>query len=352
MYYVNPLSLANKILNRLEIKARRTRLISRPIEITLEPTLMCDSNCLMCNRNFFRKEDRNVRGLLDWKTLEAVRPFFRFSERVVFSGFGEPLLHPEFLKMAAAIKKEGPDVLFFTNALDLTEKLAQGLVEADLDFVYVSLGGASRETYKKVRGVDGFDRVVANVEALTRAKKAMNKKRPSVRFNVVAMASVLDELDEIVSLAGRVGVEAVDMPNMVAHGESIRGESLWLQPERAAKALAGAASLAERLGIEFRSPGLAENKLDCRHFFTSFYVAWDGDVLTCPMERYVVGNVKDQAPSAIWNGLGLVGLRKAYFDKGLASTCPKCPCWDYRPDTFFDSWPNSRRYAERIPPCP
>ena len=351
MYYVNPISLANKVLNRLEVKAGRSRLISRPVEVTVEPTLMCNSDCLMCNRNFHRKGDKNVSGFLTWETLNKVKPFLRTAERVVFSGFGEPLLHPEFLDMARMIKKEGPHVLFFTNALRLTEDIARGLADTDLDAIYVSMGGGTRETYKKIRGVDGFDDVVRNIEALTRYKRLKKKNRPAVYFNVVAMTSVLDELEEIVSLADRIGVEAVDMPNLVVHGDAVKEESLWLCPERATAAFNRASILAERLHVGFRSPRITECRLDCRHFFTSFYLAWDGQVLSCPQERYIIGNVKDTSLSGIWNGSGIIGLREEYHAGGLDSTCPKCPCWDNRSKTHLDSWPNSREYAQKVPPC-
>jgi len=253
--------------------------------------------------------------------------------------------------MARMIKKEGPHVLFFTNALRLTEDIAKGLVDSGLDIVYVSMGGGTKETYKKIRGVNGFDDVVRNIEALTRYKRLKKKNRPVVYFNVVAMAGVLDELEEIVSLADRIGVEAVDMPNLVVHGDSVKEESLWLCPERATAAFDRASILADRLHVGFRSPRITERRLDCRHFFTSFYVAWDGQVLSCPMERYIIGNVKDSSLSEIWNGSGIIGLREEYYAKGLGSTCAKCPCWDNHPKTFFDSWPNSREYAQKVPPC-
>ena len=89
MYFVNKRSFANKILNRLEMKAKRIRMLSRPVELTLEPTLKCNSNCLMCNRNFSRAETKQAEGFLSWATFRKVQPFFQTAERVLFGGFGK-----------------------------------------------------------------------------------------------------------------------------------------------------------------------------------------------------------------------------------------------------------------------
>src|SRR6185369_520148 len=150
MFYVNAKSFVNKLVNRAEIKLGRSRLLSRPVELTMEPTLECNSNCVMCNRNFSRQEVKQTKGFLSWDVFNKVRPFFPTAERVLFGGFGEPLMHPHYLEMLKEIKKSGPFVYVFTNGILLNEMVGKELVDAGMDMICVSMGGATKETYHKI----------------------------------------------------------------------------------------------------------------------------------------------------------------------------------------------------------
>lgn len=92
-------TLFRRTLNYIEIKLKRSRLISKPLFVGIEPTLQCNSNCIMCNRQFNRKEDKLANGFLSWDTFNKVKPFFKYAEAVCFGGFGESLLHPDYLPM-------------------------------------------------------------------------------------------------------------------------------------------------------------------------------------------------------------------------------------------------------------
>lgn len=348
MQFVSPHSFANDVLNRLEIKLRRTRLISMPVELTLEPTLRCNSNCVMCNRNFSRKETKKVEGFLSWDIFWKVRPFFKYAKQVVFSGFGEPLLHAEYLAMLREIKKSGPFVLSFTNGTLMTEEAGKELVDAGMDMICISIGGATRDTYKKIRGIDAFDTVVDNIRRISEYKKKTKRKKPLLSFNVVAMNSLLPELESLVNLAHEIGVEDISMPNLVVQGESINKESIWHNTEKSETAFQKAKNLARRLNITFIAPRLDVCKFDCTDIFKKTYITWDGKVLSCALERYIIGDLKESTIASIWNSDGIMKLRKDYYEKGLEVMCQDCPCWDNKPETFMNPWINSRKYAKRV----
>lgn len=348
MKYMNFNSFVNDIINRIEIKLRNTHLISKPVEMSIEPTLQCNSNCIMCNRNFNRKETKYAEGFLSWDILMKAKPFIRYAKQISFGGFGEALLHPEYIAMLKEIKKTNPFVYFFTNGALMTDEIGRGLVDGRMDMIYVSIGGATRETYKNIRGIDAFEEVVNNIMLITKYKRKSGKKRPILAFNVVAMKSLLPELESLVKLAYDIGVEHIAFPNLVVQGPEIKEESLWLNIEHSEKAFRNANLLAVKLGIEFRPPNLRICELDCKNFFRRISINWDGTVRSCAPERYLIGDLKKDSIDSIWNSNGMIKLRKDYYEKGLKIVCPNCSCWDNRPETFLNPWINARERAKVI----
>ena len=77
-------------------------------------------------------------------------------------------------------------------------------------------------------------------------------------------------------------------------------------------------------------------------------VNWDGTVMSCSQERFILGDLKAQSIQSIWNSPGMIDLRKKYYKDGLPNLCPACTCWDNRPEAYLNPWKNARQYARRI----
>jgi radical SAM protein with 4Fe4S-binding SPASM domain len=302
----------------------------------------------MCNRNFNRLAAKSVQGFLSWEIFSKVRPFFKYARRVDFSGFGEPLLHPDYVPMLREIKKSKSYVYLFTNGLLLTEEIGRNLVDAGTDMLSVSIGGATRETYKRIRGVDGLDKVAYNIQTLNEYKKRTGKKKPILSFNIVIMNSFLSELEDIVKLAYKIGVENIAFPNLYVQGESMQEESIWHNKEKAELAFQKARELANGFKIQISTPILETRVLTCNELFKRLFITWDGKVLSCPLERFLLGDLDKSSVSKIWNGRGALRLRKDYYTKGSQVLCPNCPSWDYCPDAFLHPWFNSREFAKGV----
>lgn len=342
------ISLANQLLNILERKAGCTHLRSRPPILTIEPTLQCNSNCLMCNRNFNRGNDKHSKGFLSWEIFNKTKSFWRLTRRINFSGFGEPLLHPDYLAMLMALKKHGTYVSMYSNGILLNGQLALGIVEVGMDKIYLSMGGATRNTYQKIRGVDGFEIVVQNLKELHACKKKRGTKLPVVAFNVVAMNSVMNELEGLLHMAKKLGVEEIDMPNLVVQGEAVRHESIWLDKTKNQVIIARANNLAKKLKIRFRPPLLQEQERSCWNIFSNLSINWDGSVMSCPLERFILGDLRHQEIWKIWNSDGIMRLRHDFINGKASQYCPKCAGLKVTAASFLNPWVNSRSFADKV----
>jgi len=81
---------------------------------------------------------------------------------------GEPLLHPDFLRIVDLIKEKELSLTIETNGTLMTGEIARHLKEkSTLGHISVSLDGASAKTHDPFRGVKGsFDRAVQGIKYL------------------------------------------------------------------------------------------------------------------------------------------------------------------------------------------
>lgn len=70
---------------------------------------------------------------------------------------GEFLLRPDWYEVAKAVKAAGMELQLITNGLLVTPEIRRLFKTLDPQTVCVSFDGATPESYKAVRGVDGFD---------------------------------------------------------------------------------------------------------------------------------------------------------------------------------------------------
>jgi len=323
------------------------RLVSRPVNVVIEPTDDCNSRCVMCRRH--HRDDGAPRmpvGFMEPEVLSACAPLARLARSALIGGFGEPLLHPRFEYIAAWAKSRVPFVFFFTNGLLMTEDLAASLVRLEVDFVSFSLGGARAEIHRAVRGVS-LDAALAGVRNLVEARDSRGASRPEVAFNVVQMNSVLGELNGIVDVAQASGITRIDMPQLWVEAPDVRDESVFLNPD-AEGLLRDAAEYGKTRGVSLRVVDFPPSRSACRAPWTGIEVGYDGTCYSCASERYVVGHVLRDSSSAIWNGAGLRRLRRG-LRSGSPSVCDGCPALACDEAAYLDPAVHGRELATEVP---
>jgi len=160
-----------------------------PLAVDIETANACNLRCTMCHQSTgWLKEDQKV--LLDFATLERV-----VTEAVEIGVHsmkvnwrGEPLLHPEIVRIVKFIKDHGiPEVMMNTNGILMTRQIADGLINAGLDRIIFSCDGISKRTYEKIRRGAKWDQFLENVK-MFRGRclfhKSMGAERvPKIRIN-------------------------------------------------------------------------------------------------------------------------------------------------------------------------
>lgn len=140
-------------------------------EIRIENTNACGYSCVMCPRE---KQTRSI-GRMSLEDFSLVLDRIgSFEKSVHLHGFGEPLLDRSLPEKIQILKQKWPkasSTIFSTLGVRLSKEAFRSLAAAGLGELNVSLYGFTRESYARVHGVDGFERVQANLKVLSEAIK-------------------------------------------------------------------------------------------------------------------------------------------------------------------------------------
>lgn len=317
-----------------------------PSELYIEVTNRCNSRCQTCVRTFEQLEPLRD---LDLDQFCALVDQVERLNRVVLHGVGEPLLNSDLAAMVAYLtqRADEPRVLFNSNALLLTPQRQDALLVAGLDEFRVSTDAAHRHLYAEIRGVDGFDQMVANVAAFAE-RIARRGKGPKLSLWFTAMRENLAELPDLVRLSDRLGVGEVYVQRLVfyGHGLAVEEQSLYQKLHRAEEdLLRQAGELAGMLGIAFRASGATSPRDSlslrgaeeqpwsrCSRPWSLMYITAIGNVLPCCFSPFtthdypglVLGNAFDTPVEEIWRGPSYERFRRALLSHAPPEACTRC----------------------------
>lgn len=317
-----------------------------PVCLYLEVTNRCNLLCTTCPRTF---EDLEPPADMSWELFTRIVEQVPDLARAVLHGVGEPLMVRELPRMVRFLKQRGVHVLFNTNGVLLDAARGRALMDAGLDELRVSLDAAHPEAFEAVRGVDAFDRIVANVQAFVAMQRELGSTRPRVSLWLTGLKETLAELPHFVRLAHDLGVPEVHLQRLVyfpggqglARPESALFENLEAE-ER--KFLRAATDVAESLGVTFNASGAVEPELSvqkradarpwslCRRPWTLMYFTATGRALPCCIapfsmrgyQSFTLGDATQETLREIWNGPRYQAFRSALVSDHPPDVCSSC----------------------------
>ena len=274
--------------------------------VLVELTYRCNLDCFFCYN------DLGLRG----EPLRTEQYFAFFADlrdlqvlHLTLSG-GEPLAHPDFLRLGARARELGFVVRVKSNGHALRGAAARRLRdEVDPFLVEVSLHGATAATHDRQTRVPGsFDRLLANLrEAVDLGLR--------IKVNSTLTAWNEEEIEGMLSLVDALGLPLQFDPEVTPRDDGDR-EPLAVAPSRAgvARLFAVQAARARALAPLAVSKGGDDGTLPApveKHCGAgSAGVAVDpyGNVYPCVQWRRPVGNLHTQSIRDIWTGSA--GLRE------------------------------------------
>jgi molybdenum cofactor biosynthesis enzyme MoaA len=104
-------------------------------KLYVEATTNCNLSCRTCIRNVWEDPTEAMTAATFQELLRSLDGLPHL-ERVVFTGFGEPLSHPDILGMIQAVRERGLSVSVGSNGLLMTTAVAKELVRLGVDRIW------------------------------------------------------------------------------------------------------------------------------------------------------------------------------------------------------------------------
>jgi len=310
---------------------RRPDVCAPPYYVQLEVTTHCNMACYMCVRNEAIKHPQHLAFQDYLRIFDQTRP-----RKLTLSGAGEPLLCPDLVRMIVHARGHGTSMMIPSNGTLLSRpEVAQGIVEAKLNVIKISIDAATPQTYQAIRRQDCFDRIIEGIERVNELKSRRASRWPEMRFDVVILKENCTELAEIVKLAARLKVGTVFFRALQATGIGGRREEVIgkdVDFDGLYRTVRQGICEARRLGIRTNLKDVARDFQAYRSLYVKQDAAMSNQVCLLPWLQcfisvrgelspccatytnagFSAGNVLKEGFEAAWNGEKMQALRRQF----------------------------------------
>ena len=296
------------------------KLTARPVALSIEPVNICNLHCPECltgSGQMLRKKGRISLGdferIIDevYKELCYLLLYFQ----------GEPFLHPQFAELISYAKSKNIFVATSTNGHFLTEAGATAIVRSKLDYLIISMDGATQESYEKYRKGGKLSQVIAGIRMLQKVRKELRVGYPLIELQFIVFRHNEHEISRFKALAHELRVDKI----------TVKPAQISYSPAEVFPP-ANARYSRYRQYEEGRFYLLAKNPRHCWRQWSSAVITWDGDMAPCCFDKealYKYGNVNENGIYALWANEKANRFREMLSRGGvgeyMADICRQCP---------------------------
>lgn len=149
----------------------------------------CNCDCFYCNQNTIIRTKSN-QELSNYDIHRISAEYYDTLDTTILAD-GEPTILPKIDEICDLTMERNWSIQLNTNAILYKEKLADAIASNPKSFMAVALDSGSRETYKKIKRVDTYDRVIENLYKY-------KKKGCNIFLKYILIPEYNDNLEEII----------------------------------------------------------------------------------------------------------------------------------------------------------
>jgi MoaA/NifB/PqqE/SkfB family radical SAM enzyme len=312
-----------------------------PVEAQIEITNKCNFTCPMCPRDIMDVPSINMdfglfKEVVRKLSTPPLPPLQKGGEGggwdlqkrgqrgvvrdFILTGWGEPLLHPDFFEMVDFISSINPDarIRFTTNGSLLNKDVRKKILISKIEQVSISIDGLNGDG-ATVEGHSESKRIIENVTTLARERNSNPptppfKKggqggfTPSLVFQSTIHSNNLEGLKKLIELGGKIGIDRMNLVRLdVRKTAGLRRPSIenegriFVKLKKAGKAAGLPVFFINRQGLVLQMAGHFDRL--CFRTVDHVYINVKGDVTPCcNLRKMKMGNLTKEDINEIWHG--------------------------------------------------
>jgi len=283
----------------------------------------CNLNCPHCyvhSREWQKKLTRE-RGL---KLIEEASELG--IEEIDFSG-GEVLLIPETIDYLKKARSLGLKVSLNSNGLLFNHDNLNLLKELEV-YLYLSIDGATKEAYERIRGIGNYDLLLSKLKLL---------EQYGLKFSILFTLSSINQAEagKMVSFAQKIGAEALGLIPVIPSGQA-KKTGIWIDSSLVIKAMEEISEQAEKLNYKvlvmdcpyLRILPLSRNLvIEPCPSFELIDLSPGGDILMCDVLDIPLAEIRSKSLKEALEEVIKHPLYQALQER--AKVCQECPENDF-----------------------
>jgi len=310
-----------------------------PYKIEVEHTTICNKKCIICEHTYWKEKSERL-TLEQFKKIVDQFPRLKW---INITGEGTGFLNPDFLKIIEYLRSKDVSVNFVDEFDFLDEEKAKKLIELGVNCIWISMDGATKETYEKIKVGCDFEKAVNNIKMLLALKKQLHSPFPMLCFRFVVNKLNYKEMPKMVELVHSFGDlgegSKLEFVGLLTFKEI---EKYYL-PEVPKEILEETVKIGRKLGVRVRLSHISESKLPPIKKCVAWaepYIMIGGYVLPCCavlmsnkrdfLRKYAFGNLYQKPFKEIWYSERYKKFREMVVknDEKVPILCLRCRAFD------------------------
>jgi radical SAM protein with 4Fe4S-binding SPASM domain len=323
LYHSTPQKILTLLRVESEYRLRRTVVKGRPYILIVDPTNVCNLRCPLCPTGL--GEPGRKSALMPWETFtRVIDQLSPWAYEANLYNWGESTLHPHIWDMIRYATSRNLATNLSTNLNDVSNNAVDGIIESGLEYLCLSIDGATQETYSRYRVRGNLDVVLQNVRKLIERKKELGSPTPITEWQFIVFRHNAHEAERARELAAELGV---DRFRLIPPGIPFESPN--------------PAELRKKWFVSTSEGGEEEDhrkplKSPCFYLYRSFTVNPDGGTAPCCVvygKHNDFGQILQQDFDEIWNNEKYRSARSQFRRNGRITTptvCDRCDWFEKR----------------------
>lgn len=282
------------IKSTISLIKKDNKIMGKPINITIEPTNMCNAKCPVCETGAgILGRDNAYLSFDDFKII--IDKIYPYTNTLMYYFMGEPFLNREWVKQVRYAKDKGiPFISTCTNG-DV-KGIPQGIIDSGIDFVSFQMGGTTQETHEIYRVNTKLKNIQNNLLETIKLKKESGSK-VHLEAGFILMRHNEHQVEEFIEWCKEIGVDSFNIIDPCVRTVEQGNQYLptdkehWIYDPKKFE--------------EGRLQRRIIPKNDCPWIYYSLTIMSNGDVSPCCHDacgKETMGNLIEQGLEKVWNG--------------------------------------------------